>query len=211
MWKRRSDHVANEAASSIPARLDSEKIRTAPIKAGSKISRAITLSNPVVGRSLFYVGCFLIALVVWWTERRLQAGPQVFGELITDLDSSQQSQLSAFLEMNRLIITLSTTTLGAVGFFLSRDRKGRFIARELWAASACAVCVGLSLFYGYHAYQDIIFMLQYNTFDLNTSLIAWDRQWHLATFVLGTFFFADFAFNELNRKEETRSNDVSHA
>jgi hypothetical protein len=194
--------MANEARPSKRG-LSAEKLGAKPAKA-----RVMAMmNNPTAARILFYVACLLVAVTVWWTERRVQAAPQVYGELITDLGSSQESQLSAFLEMNRLIITLSTTTLGAMGFFLSRGRKGGFLPRELWAASACALCVGLSLFYGYHAYQDIIFMLQNNTFDLSTALIAWDRHWHFAMFVLGTFFFVDFAFNELNRKEALPAND----
>jgi hypothetical protein len=200
--------MANQAASSISTRLNTNQMGTAPRKTSYKVNSAIILANPTVVRALFYVGCFFIALVVWWIERRVEAAPQVYGEFVTDFGASRKSQLSAFLEMNRLIITLSTATLGAMGFFLAHSRT-KFLARELWAASACVVCVGLSLFYGYHAYQDIVFMFQNNTFDLGTPLIAFDGRWHFAMFILGSFFFVDFAWNELSKKEEPPSNGLS--
>ena len=159
------------------------------------------MSQSIIARSIFYVGGTLLAVVVWRTELHMQSTTQVYGEFTESLTGAQQSQLSAFLEMNRLITTLSTTLLGALGFFLVND-KGKGSTRELWAAFACAVCVGLSLFYGYHAYQDIIFMLQSQTFNLYGDMISWDRKGHFSMFLLAAFFFIDFAFHELNRSEE---------
>ena len=160
------------------------------------------MSQSSIARLVFYVGGTLLAVVVWRTELHMQSTQQVYGEYTETLTGAQQSQLSAFLEMNRLITTLSTTLLGAMGFFLVNDTKGKGSTRELWAAFACAVCVGLSLFYGYHAYQDIIFMLQSQTFNLYGDMISWDRQGHFSMFLLAAFFFVDFAFHELNRSEE---------
>jgi len=123
--------------------------------------------------------------------------------LIVQLSPLQDKQMSAFLEMNRLLITLATSLLGAIGFLLANKREGQS-ARALWAALASAVCVGLSLYFGYRAYEDIIQMLQppYPAFDLTGPLVSWDRYAHFFTFLLGVFFFFDFAFHEVSKSKE---------
>lgn len=158
--------------------------------------------GPKTARLAFYVGCIVLATIVWKTEVYKQYNTaDVLGVLPTSNspDQLQQAQLNAFLEMNRLVTTLGTTLLGALGFFLS-NRKANSERGELWAAFASFVCVALSLYYGYRGYMDLIGMLNNNTFDLGGSLISWDRELHFNLFLLGVFFFADFAFHELNRE-----------
>lgn len=172
----------------------------------------MTLS-PRASRLVFYVACILLAVCVYGIEYHLQnPQPQILGEVpVTDssgekpgsINSVEQQQLSALLEMNRLITTLGTTLMGALGFLLANHRAHSRL-RDMWAAFASFVCVGLSVFYGYEAYQDIIVMLQnklkLNWFDLTSGTIPIDRALHFAFFVLAVFFFADFAFHELNRE-----------
>ena len=177
--------------------------------------------SPRASRLAFYVGCIVLAAAVYGIEVRMQnPQPQILGE-IPNSDSSgeiagtinnvEQAQLNALLEMNRLITTLGTTLMGALGFLLA-NRKARSRLREMWAAFASFVCVGISIFYGYEAYQDIITMLQnklkINWFDLTSGMIPVDRALHFVFFVLGVFFFADFAFHELNREG---SNNVARS
>ena len=152
-----------------------------------------------IGRLGFYVGAAVLAGVVWIIEVYIQSKPQVYGAAISSLDPLQEKQLGAFLQMNQLLIALGTALLGAIGFFLDRRRKSYSTPRQLWAAFASALCGGLSLYFGYRAYEDVVLMLEppYPTFDLTGSLILWDRYAHFGTFLLGVFFFADFAFHEL--------------
>jgi hypothetical protein len=156
-----------------------------------------------IGRLGFYISVIVFAVVVWRTEVFIQNRPQVYGELISDLSPLQEKQLGAFLEMNRLLITLGTALLGAMGFLLVNAHKARSSARQLSPAFASAFFVGLSIYYGYRAYEDLVIMLQPPdpTFDLNGYLIAWDRHAHFFTFLLGVFFFADFAFRQLTRED----------
>jgi hypothetical protein len=156
-----------------------------------------------IGRVGFYVSVIVFAAMVWGMEVFLQNRPQVYGAFISELNPLQEKQLGAFLEMNRLLITLATALLGAIGFFLASTHKGHYSPRQLWPAVLSALFVGISLYYGYRAYEDIVLMLQppFPTFDLDGYLISWDRYAHFFTFLLGVFFFADFAFHQLTKED----------
>ena len=164
------------------------------------------MRSPIVRRIGFYIGAVVFGALVWAGEVHMQNRPQVYGQSISALNPLQEKQLDAFLDMNRLLITLGTTLLGAMGFLLANRPKALSSPRGLWGASASALFVGFSMYYGYRAYEDIVLMLQppYPSFDLTSSLIAWDRAAHFCTFVLGAFFFADFAFHELSKEEGER-------
>jgi hypothetical protein len=121
-------------------------------------------------------------------------------EVVNSLTAMQLKQLDALLEMNRLLTTLSTTLLAAVGFLIIKERKPR-IRQELWAALASAVCIGLSLFFGYLVYLGILWMLGESFFDLTNPHILWARQAHFYAFLLGVVFFADFAFHYVREED----------
>jgi len=116
---------------------------------------------------------------------------------VDTLSASQAKQLDAFLEMNRLVTTLGTGLLGAIGFLLANGRNAGSPARELWAAIASAICVGVSLLSGYVVYQSILWMLESGFFNLNNPEILWVHHAHFYSFLLGVVFFAEFAFHDL--------------
>lgn len=151
---------------------------------------------PVIGRLRFYSGIAVLVAVVIGYQWFMQNRVQVYGPSITELSALQQRQLDAFLSMNQLLIALGTGLFGALGFLLAKRRRSS--ARDLWPAVGSAVCVGLSLYFGYRAYDDILYMLQppYSTFDINGTLILWDRIAHFVTLMLGAILFADFAFHQ---------------
>lgn len=175
-------------------------------------------------RPIIY-GCVVaIAIVVYQIEVRTQQQPDVLG-VIPDPPSQQASasadqssqassadprstdKMNAFMAMNQLITTLSTGLVGALGFLLSR-RSSTTRPRDLWAALASFVCVGLSLYFGYRGYVDLIHLLNIPNFDLSGGLISSDRGRQFGFFVLAVFFFADFAFYELTQ-EGTTSDSAS--
>lgn len=166
-----------------------------------------TAKPPVLGRLVFYIGAILLAVVVWRSEVFMQSRAQVFGSAVDTLTELQEKQLGAFLDMNRLLTTLGTTVLGAMGLLLFGGFKGQSCSRELWAAIAGALCVGLSLYFGYHAYEDILFMLQNHTFDITSPGIFLDRQAHFYTFLAGAVFFADFVYQNMKTED---ANDGQH-
>jgi hypothetical protein len=159
-------------------------------------------------RGAFYVAILVVATVVLIFELQLQSGAQVYGEQVDRLTEVQEKQLEAFLNMNGLLITLATALLGAIGFLMGRGRK----PTHLWAGFGSAICAMLSLYFGYQAYQDLLFMFQHNTFDLLTTLIERDRHAHFYTLLLGVVLFADFAFHELSQEDgDARPDNASHS
>lgn len=163
-------------------------------------------------RGAFYVAILVLAVATFIFEVQLQSGAQVYGVQIDHLTQLQEKQLDAFLNMNSLLTTLGTALLGAVGFLMVRGRKTSS-PTHLWAGFGSAICAMLSLYFGYQAYQDILYMFQYGTFDLLTNtVIEQDRHAHFYTLLLGVVLFADFAFHELSQEDgDARPDSASHS
>lgn len=156
-------------------------------------------------RIYFYTGAIALVVAVVTYQHYVQSKTQVYGVVIERLSPLQDKQLQAFLGMNQLLIALGTTLLGAMGFILANRLKTRAPLKEAWPAVASAAFVGLSLYYGYKGYDDIVFMLQPGTptFDLYGPLIRSDRTAHFTTLMIGVFLFADFALHEFNQEGGT--------
>jgi hypothetical protein len=147
-------------------------------------------------RLVFYLGATAFILAVWQYQKHI---PGNWIEPLTpSLSAGQGRELDALLEMNRLITTLGTGLLAAIGFLLVNVRRANRGSEALWAACCSAICVGLSLFFGYVVYLGIISMLQNQYFDLDVGPILWARQAHFYTFLLGVVLFGDFAFHNLH-------------
>lgn len=146
-----------------------------------------SIVRATIHRLVFYVGATAVVLLVWQVQKHVTGA--YFEPLIDSLTPLQEKQLDAFLEMNRLITTLGTALLGAIGFLLVNGRKEHLRPGALWTALGSTVCVGLSLLSGYIVYLGILWMLQSKFFNLNISGILWARQAHFYTFLLGVVFF----------------------
>jgi len=138
----------------------------------------------------------LVALFQWYMFHYGKLPAEVEVQVLSQL---QEKELAAFLDMNRLLVTLATTLLGATGFLLTANRKTNQSFREFWAVAGCGISVGLSLYFGYEAYIGILWMLKNTFFDLDNPAILWSRYAHFYTFLLGVLLFADFAFHELRK------------
>ncbi len=129
---------------------------------------------------------------------------------MAQLDNIQERQLDAFLEMNRLLTQFATTLLGALGFLLFVRRGSG--TRHRWAALVGALCMAVSIFFGYVAYSFLISMLETRVFDLgpnSSSHLA--QQAHFYTFIAGVVFLADFAMHNIGAGESENANDVTAA
>ena len=150
--------------------------------------------RPGIGRVRFYIGAIVLIAAVLAYQHFMQNRSQVYGPSIDALTVLQEKQLEAFLSMNQLLIALGTAMFGAMGFLLARNPRPHSAPRELWAAVGSAICVGLSLYFGYKSYDDVLFMLG-------------DRVAHFATLMAGAFLFADFAFHEMSREDGHEPSD----
>ncbi|HXA76309.1 MAG TPA: hypothetical protein VNV41_04180 [Candidatus Acidoferrales bacterium] len=153
----------------------------------------------------FYIGAALLAAAVWQVERYMQSGATIYQAI-----PIQQEVVSAFLEMNRLLTTLATTLLGAMGLLLFGGFRGKSCSRELWAAIAGTVCVGLSIYYGYVAYLAVISMLETGSFDPYSPQLLRDQHAHFYTFLVGVVLFAGFIYQNMTTEDEHEHHEHSH-
>jgi len=168
------------------------------------------VSRPGLARFAFYAACILLALFVWQVQQRLFSAPYV--ETSTEsLSPLQDKQLDAFLEMNRLLTTLGTTLLGALGFLISTGKRGLLRWRELVPAMTSAVFAGASIYFGYVAYQSILWMLESSFFDLDNPAIQWTRQAHFYSLLLAAFFFCDFVIHNLGKEPRDEQTQTASA
>jgi hypothetical protein len=120
----------------------------------------------------------------------------------------QDKAVDSFLEMNRLLTTLATTLLGAVGFLVLGGTKGKHRFRELWAASAGAIFVGLSIYYGYAAYSTVESMVAGGNFDPYSPPLLTVAHLHFYTFLVGIILFAGFVYQNITEDGHEHSDDV---
>jgi hypothetical protein len=165
-----------------------------------KMMRAI--GRPRIGRLGFYIGAVAIALAAWQFQRYI-SGQQIFESQVESLTQLQEQQLQAFLDMNRLLTTLGTTMLGALGFLLASGSKGQARSNVRWSALASGAFAGISVFFGYVASEGILFMLRNEFFDLEAPVILWPHTAHFYALLLSVFFFSDFAIHDLNKEDRS--------
>jgi hypothetical protein len=156
------------------------------------------ISRPAIARFGFYLGVIALALVVWQVQESMFSKSYIEEQTVA-LSPLQEKQLDAFLQMNQLLITLATATMGALGFMLSQGKMRRW--RELLSAAASAVFAGCSLYFGYLAYQGILWMLQSGFFNLDNPAIQWTRHVHFYALLLSVFFFADFIIHDIGKED----------
>jgi len=156
----------------------------------------IATKRAIVFRLVFYLGATGFIIAVWQYQKHMTGN--WIEPLTPSLSNEQGRELDALLEMNRLITTLGTGLLAAIGFLLVNAHQTKRGSEAIWAACCSAICVGFSLFFGYVVYLGIISMLQNQYFDLDVGSILWARQAHFYSFLLGVVLFGDFAFHNLH-------------
>lgn len=155
------------------------------------------------GSLRFYVVLFAVAVGLHFinsAEEHLRwAQPLPAPELVLDF---HKRQLDIWTEMNKLLITLATVTIGAVGGFLlntnkaspvSRDRMGRAAASWLFSA--------LSLYFGYLSYSQAVSMLSMGTFDAYDVRLWWPTRLQFWSFLVSVLLFADFVYGTIRDKQ----------
>ena len=154
------------------------------------------MGSQIVKRFSFYFSILVLAIAVWRLELYLQSGSTIYQDI-----PIQAKAVDAFLEMNRLLTALATTLLGAMGLLLFGGFRGRSCSRELWAAIAGAVFLGLSIYYGYVAYLEVISMLVAGSFDPYSMRLLRHQYAHFYTFLVGVVLFAGFVYQNMRTED----------
>jgi hypothetical protein len=143
----------------------------------------------------FYVGVMATAVVVGLMQLYIKSASPVYEQI-----PMREKAVEAFMGMNQLITTLSTTLLGAMGFLLFSGRTANYWSRALWAAIAGAISVGLSLFYGYVAYLQVISMLEDDNFNAYSPQLQRAQYAHFYLFLIGVVLFALFVYQNMQKR-----------
>ena len=155
-----------------------------------------TIGRHIVGRFGFYLGIIVLAFAVLKFENYLQSIPTAI-----PVTTIPDKAVDAFLEMNRLLTTLGTSLLGAVALLLFGGLRGKACSRDLWAAIAGAVSVGLSIYYGYAACQTVTSMLDAGVFDPHSPSLLTNQNAHFYTFLAGVIFFSDIVYQNMRMED----------
>jgi succinate dehydrogenase hydrophobic anchor subunit len=146
-------------------------------------------------RIWFYAVVTAVVLVVWLTQ-----GPGSFFSTQSATPTQwQQMGVSIASETARLLTTLGTALLGALGLLMSDRRVAK--PKHLSAAFACAMSTGLSLYYGYVVHLRLLWMLSNKAFDATSAFFVTPSHYQFYALLAAGFFFADFAAHNLG--EET--------
>ena len=170
---------------------------------------AYDFTRSKLARFGLFLSIAALGLILWRVQHCMFSAAYMEPLIQDQLPSLDQQQLDAFLEMNRLLITLGTAVLGGLGFFLTRTGKRCLPWRELWPLVASAILAGCSLYFGYVAYQCILWMLQNDFFDMNNPAVLWARHYHFYTLLGSVLFFVDFFVHETS--QEDRRERSQHA
>ncbi|MFY9728851.1 MAG: hypothetical protein WB579_25535 [Bryobacteraceae bacterium] len=160
-------------------------------------TKSLTARLPTA-RLGFYIVSILLVWAMWRVTTYVNDRPYPTApESPPELDKA----VDAYEGINNLLITLGTGLLGAMGFLLTSKPKQHYSLREMWPAILSAVCVGLSLYFGYVSYQNVEFVLLNSVGTLDTDLVQWPKAAHFYTLLAGVFFFADFMMQDLGKAD----------
>lgn len=154
-----------------------------------------TLRRPGVARLILYVLICAIVSAVWL----IQARAIPFISSSTDSPSQwQQLGIQIASETTRLLTTLATALLGALGLFFANRESSGVKPRHMWSAFTTALCGALSLYYGYVVHLHLLWMITYKAFDPTSDLFLFPSHVQFYALLAGGFFFADFAISNLS-------------
>jgi len=115
----------------------------------------------------------------------------------------QQMGVQIASEATRLLITLASALLGALGLLLGNKFAGGGRPRHLWSAFACAIGAGVSLYYGYVVHMHLLGMIGYQAFDPTSAIFLDPSHYQFYALLIAAVFLVDFVFYNLGQDERT--------
>jgi hypothetical protein len=161
-------------------------------------------SNRRDASTRFYLLFALTALGLIAFEAVLTSLP--FADAIPDYaDDLRQRQLDSYFQMIQLLITLSTIALGGItGFVIQRDRSTNLTPRQLRRVVASWTLCAASLYFGYLAYQQVVWMLNHGFFNPYNPHVWIPTRAQFWSFLASVVVFADFVYASLLSTDSSR-------
>jgi hypothetical protein len=123
-------------------------------------------------------------------------------ELASDF---QKKQVDIWAEMNKLLITLATLTIGGIGgFMLQGDKTAPHPPRQMRRAAASWIFCALSIYCGYLSYHEATWMLSLGTFNSFNPRLWWPARGQFWTFLISVIILADLIYGSIRDREETK-------
>jgi len=114
----------------------------------------------------------------------------------------QKKQVDSFMEMNKLLITLATISIGGItGFVLHRDKSVKFTRPQLRRVIASWTLCAASLYFGFLSYQQVTWELYWGFFDPYNARLWWPARAQFWSFLSAVVVFADFIYGSLQVKQ----------
>lgn len=159
------------------------------------------MNGPTVRAVLIRLAVYLgfLALILVTSKLQFQLPPNAIAPAAS---SSPSKEIDIYLQMNSLLISLCTGLLGATGFLLTNGRKSPHWSRAKWFAFASALCVALSIIFGYRAYVAILGMLSEGIWYPYNSILTGNRDAQFIAFLLAVLLFGDFAFQTFHVEDK---------
>jgi len=123
-----------------------------------------------------------------------------------NLNNRQTKQLETYVEMNKLLTTLATFTIGAtIGFVVNRDKRIKLRPSQLRRAIASWTLGGISLYFGYLSYRQVVWILDKELFGLYSPLVWWLTRAQFWTFLLSVAVLADFIYRTVGSEAQDQT------
>jgi hypothetical protein len=149
------------------------------------------------GSVRFYLAFSTIVILLVAFEYFLTSLP--FADAIPDFaDQLRQRQLDSYFQMIELLITLATLAMGGItGYVINRDNTLGLSPIMLRRVVASWALCAASLYFGYLAYQQAVWMLNNGFFNPANPRIWIPTRAQFWSFLASVVVFADFVYASL--------------
>jgi hypothetical protein len=175
----------------------------------------MTAKNQLPGRGFtrawFYISVVALVLAVWglqnYVYHQVFSGPGIIfaqsSSTPTPPSDWQKMTVQAMTDTNRLLITLGTALLGALGLLMGNKVRGGAGSPHMWAAFLAGICGALSLYFGYVSHLNLVAMISNQTFNSYDPVYLFSSHAQFYSLLAGAFFLADFVVHDFKHWART--------